>query len=168
MLHFTYNNLDYTYLYYNIYTPCIYRHIVYICQIWNQLKLKNGLLHRNYIVNGFDMRCVLFVPNQLKETFLHMNHDLPSAGHFGWRKTLERLKNNGYWIGMAKDVQQYCRPCSRCMESKQYKPAKVPLVSSPIGNPWKRIAVDVLEVPMNSEGNRYILVIQEYFTKCAR
>ena len=97
--------------------------------------------------------------------FLHMNHDLPSAGHFGWRKTLERLKNNGYWIGMAKDVQQYCRSCSWCMESKQYKPAKVLLVSSPIGNPWKRIAVDVLEVPMNSEGNRYILVIQDYFTK---
>ena len=25
-----------------------------VCQIWNQLKLKNGLLHRNYKVNGFD------------------------------------------------------------------------------------------------------------------
>ena len=51
------------------------------------------------------------------------------------------------------------------MESKQYQPSKVPLVTSPIGNPWKRVAVGVIEVPMSSEGNQYILVIQDYFSK---
>ena len=44
-------------------------------------------------------------------------------------------------------------------------PPRVPLVSTPIGNTWERIAVDVMEVPINAKGNRYILIVQDYFTK---
>ena len=66
---------------------------------------------------------------------------------------------------MATDVKDYCRSCSHCVPAKQCLPPKVPLVKFPIGEPWKRIAMDVLEVPLNSKGNRYILVVQDYFTK---
>jgi len=37
--------------------------------------------------------------------------------------------------------------------------------SVPIGKPWEMIAVDVLEVPISYQNNRYLLVIQNYFTK---
>ena len=48
-----------------------------------------GILYRNYKINGFgEERRALFVPFKLKEMFIHKNHDIPSAGHFGWRKTL--------------------------------------------------------------------------------
>ena len=37
----------------------------------------------------------------------------------------------------------------------------------PIGKPWQMIAVDILEVPVSRNNNRYLLVIQDYFTKWA-
>ncbi len=36
----------------------------------------------------------------------------------------------------------------------------------PIGRLWQMVAVDILEVPISSNNNRYLLVTQDYFTKC--
>ena len=36
-----------------------------------------------------------------------------------------------------------------------------------IGKPWQMVAMDVLEVPVSSKGNHYLLVVQDYFTKWA-
>ena len=90
--------------------------------------------------------------------------NIPSAGHRGWRKTLERLKRIAYWVGMASDVKEYCRSCERCMQAKQPVRPKAPLVNIPIGTVWERVAMDVMEVPINPKGNKYILVVQDYFT----
>ena len=108
---------------------------------------------------------VVVGPEELKEKFLYHYHDLPSAGHLGWRKTLEKLKKIVYWVGMASDTIEYCKSCDDCMRAKQPLPAKFTMFNSPIGKPWERIAVDVMEVSINSKGNRYILVVQDYFTK---
>ena len=35
----------------------------------------------------------------------------------------------------------------------------------PMGKPWEMLRVDILKVPMSRQGNSYILVIQDYFTK---
>ena len=37
----------------------------------------------------------------------------------------------------------------------------------PVGRPWQMLAVDVLEVPVSYKNNRYLLVVQDYFTKWA-
>ncbi|KAL5463810.1 hypothetical protein EMCRGX_G032745 [Ephydatia muelleri] len=37
----------------------------------------------------------------------------------------------------------------------------------PIGRSWEMIAVDILEVLMSTNGNRYLMVMQDYFTKWA-
>ena len=39
------------------------------------------------------------------------------------------------------------------------------MVNVPIGKPWQMVAVDILEVPVSSNNNRYLLVIQYYFIK---
>ena len=119
----------------------------------------------NPIINSSEVNRVIVVPDKIKEDFLHKSHDIPYAGHRGWEKTLERIKRIGYWVGMAADVQNYCKSCDRCMAAKQPLPQKTKLVITPVGYPWQRIAVDVLEVPLNSNGNKYLLVVQDYFTK---
>lgn len=50
---------------------------------------------------------------------------------------------------------------------KQPFPSKAPLTSIPVGRPWEMIAVDVLQVPMSYQHNKYLLVVQDYFTKWA-
>ena len=91
-------------------------------QIWRQLKIINGVLFREYkinpIINSSEVNRVIVVPDKLKEDFLHKSHDIPCAGHRGWEKTLERIKRIGYWVGMAADVQNYCKSCDRCMAAK--------------------------------------------------
>ena len=66
---------------------------------------------------------------------------------------------------MARDVELYCRECVKCQQMKQSLPSKAPLVSLPIGQPWEMVAVDVLQVPMSYQHNKYLLVVQDYFTK---
>jgi len=39
------------------------------------------------------------------------------------------------------------------------------MTSVPIGKPWQMIAIDILEVPLLYNNNRYLLVVQDYFTK---
>ena len=45
------------------------------------------------------------------------------------------------------------------------KTCKAPLTNTPIGRPWHMVAADILEVPVSSNNNCYLLVVQDYFTK---
>ena len=112
-------------------------------------------------------KIVPIVPLSLQPTALRANHDIISSGHQGVEKTLQRLKHTAYWIGMAKDKELYCRGCMVCQRSKLPMPTPVPMTNIPIGHPWQMLAVDVLQVPVSSRGNHYLLVIQDYFTKWA-
>ena len=72
-----------------------------------------------------------------------------------------------YWVNMAQDADQHCRECNICQRTKPTAPKRAPLINIPVGRPWQMVAVDILEVPVSSNNNRYILVVQDYFTKWA-
>ena len=80
-------------------------------------------------------------------------------------KTLLRLQENGFWVGMATDTQNYCDSCDACNQAKPAIHQPVSLVNMPMGKPWEMLGVDTLKVPMSCQGNSYILVIQDYFIK---
>ena len=61
--------------------------------------------------------------------------------------TASRVRN-------AKNQNHQCQP-------------KVPLTNIPIGQPWEMVAVDILQLPLSSQHNKYLLVVQDYFTKWA-
>jgi len=113
------------------------------------------------------MVTVPILPRSLQKDALIRNHDVPTAGHLGAEKTLERLRGDAFWGNMAKDVEEYCRQCPTCQQSKPPMPQRAPLHNIPIGQPWQMIAVDILQVPLSTKNNRYLLVIQDYFTKWA-
>ena len=134
-------------------------------QIWHQLKIVNGALYRQYSPSPAHQEVTVpILPPDLYKDALSHNHDAPVAGHFGKEKTLERLRCNAYWINMAKDVDDYCRQCSTCQQSKLCMPQHAPLQNIPFGQPWQMIAVDILKVPLSTNNSCYLLVIQDYFT----
>ena len=111
-----------------------------------------------------DFITVLVVPDSMQQEFLHQCHDDPAAGHQGVKKTLERLQGKGYWVNMNQHVESHCCECTKCQKFKLPQPTWAPLTSMPIGKPWQMVAVDILTVPIPTNGNKYLLVIQNYFT----
>ena len=107
------------------------------------------------------------IPAPLQAMVISQHHDVPGAGHVGPDKTAARVQKVGYWVGMLRDIDQHCRECSVCQTSKLPLPPKAPLNSIPVGKPWEMVAIDILEVPRSYRNNRYLLVIQDYFTKWA-
>ena len=107
------------------------------------------------------------LPSTLQQAALHQAHNAPGAGHEGQEKTLQQLCLDAYWVGMAHDVNEHCQKCTLCQQAKLTSLPKVPLVSLPVGRPWEILAVDVLDIPISTRGDRYLLVVQDYFTKWA-
>ena len=137
-------------------------------QIWRQLKIVDSALYYQYSPSRVHQEVTVpILPLDLHKDALSHNHDAPVAGLFGKEKTLEHLRCNAYWINMAKDVDAYCRQCSTYQQSKLYMPQHALLQNIPIGQPWQMIAVDILKVPLSTNNNRYLLVIQDFFTKWA-
>jgi len=58
------------------------------------------------------------VPRSLRETVLRENHDAPSAGHEGSRRTIARLAARYYWPVMHRDERAHVRKCETCMRFK--------------------------------------------------
>ena len=92
-------------------------------------------------------------------------HDECSAGHLRVEKTLHKLQQEAYWVYMAKDLEEHCRQCVKCNQPKPPMHVRAPMTSVPIGKPWQMIAIDFLEIPLSYNNNRYLLVVQDYFTK---
>ena len=137
-------------------------------QIWPQLLIQDGIVFRQYTPGPTaDALLVPIVPTSLQTKILQQCHDAVSAGHVGPQKTAEKVRKLGYWVGLLQDVNQYCSKCVTCQSAKPPAPQKVPLHSIPIGKPWEMVAVDILQVPLSCHNNRYILVVQDYFTKWA-
>ena len=135
-------------------------------QLWPQLSLVDGIVYRCYAPGPTtDQVTVPIIPTSLRKEVLRQLHDSPSAGHLGADKTLGRVRQVGYWVNMIADVEAYCRECLACQAAKPPSPQRIPLKSVPIGNPWQMVAVDTLEVPRSPKNNRYLLVVQDYFTK---
>ena len=133
-------------------------------QIQSQLQLVNGVIVRNYKIEPFsNLQSVIVAPDSMKQEFLSQAHD--DAGHQGIERTLTRLKSRYFWVGIGSDVNDYVTSCETCQKAKLHLPVKAPLVNTPIGRPLQLLQVDVLEVTMSLKGNRYILVVEDSFTK---
>ena len=93
------------------------------------------------------------------------NH--PTVGHFGIKKTVERVKQRFYWAQCRSDVQMWCARCSLCSSKKGPIPhRKAPLGKYVIGASMERVAIDVMgPFVLSDRGNRYLLVAMDYFSK---
>ena len=144
------------------------QHLHRYLQLWPQLLMVEGIVCRRYSPGpDSELITVPIIPEALQQDALYQAHDTPGSGHQGHDRTLQKLRLCAYWVGMCSDVTKYCMECTICHQAKLPIPTKTPLMSLPIGRPWEMLAVDVLEVPLSRKGNRYLLVVQDYFTKWA-
>ena len=141
------------------------------CSLWSQfsrLKIVDGLLYREFESEDGKCKIVqLIIPKVMTEEIMKALHDLPSAGHLGVNKMTDKVRQRYYWKGWREDIEDHCRRCTKCAEhNSARKKAKAPLMTSTTGYPMERVALDVIgPLPKTIGGNRFILVICDYFTK---
>ena len=115
----------------------------------------------------------VLVPNSnpAKQLIMAESHDVPTAGHLGYRKTLERVRRQFEWRGMAKDVGSYCSTCPVCMAAKAgtqkplglLKPLPVP------SQKWESVAMDfVTGLPTTKQGYDALFIVTDRLTKMVR
>ena len=96
-------------------------------------------------------------------------HDSRVGGHFGFMKTLQRVKSHYYWPSMRTDVYEFVRKCPQCLANKyeRVKPGLLFPWPIPKGT-WTYISMDfVLGLPLTNRKNNACLVIVDRFSKQA-
>ena len=135
---------------------------------WDLLRLRDGVLMRVWETPSRQSSQLLTIaPRSQREDILAEVHGSVSSGHFGIKKTLLRLRKRFYWISMRRDVVEWCRVCTTCAAKKgPHRTSRAPLQIMNVGSPMERVAIDVAgPLPISSAGNRFILVVMDYFTK---
>ena len=103
-------------------------------------------------------------------TLLKMAHDVPSSGHFGIEKTLEKVARNYFWPGMKKSVQNYIKNCDSCQRIKSrndlpgglLQPLEIP------SDRWESISMDfITQLPPTKSHFDAITVFVDRLTKRA-
>jgi transposase InsO family protein len=107
------------------------------------------------------------IPWQLRGIVLRSCHSDITSGHFGFQRTLDLVRERYYWETMTTDTKKFVRACIACQLSKKSRRKKNGLLKSITATePWEIIGIDFIgPIRESKKGNRYILVITDYFTK---
>ena len=134
---------------------------------WDRLYLHDNILYRSWYTNDGQVLPQIVLPRSLHSEVMTLLHDNVSAGHLGETRTIDRVQKRYYWVGYRNDVINWCKQCTKCQQRKNPpRKAKAPMKQYIVGAPLERIAVDILgPLPETNDGNKYILVIADYFTK---
>ena len=106
------------------------------------------------------------VPHHLQLKVMQEHHDGRLAGHFSGTKLYKTLVRRWWWPRMYTDVLDYANNCPQCAivqgTRRQQKPPLHPIVTE---RPFQIVGVDIMELPITTRGNRYVIVFQDLFTK---
>ena len=136
---------------------------------WPNLKRHDGMLFQHWITdqNTGKFTKQLLVPMVLRREVLINCHDRVTSAHLGVRKTTDKIKQRFYWYQCKTDVQLHIMHCGMCTRnSEPRKKYRAPLGRYQAGCPLDRVGIDILgPLPQTKDGNIYILVVADYFTR---
>ena len=131
---------------------------------WDTLKFHNGLLYREITETD---KLQLILPRSMRRDAFDFIHGGIFGGHLGYRKTLGKLRSRFYWPRISTDTKIWVMQCDHCHGSKPLlRKTHSRLVVYTVGAPMERSAMDITgPLPKTKRGNRYVLVIGDYFTR---
>jgi hypothetical protein len=102
---------------------------------------------------------------QDRDKLLYNYHSSPLSGHFGPKKTIERIMEKYYWPNMGRDIKSYIESCDVCQ--RMGRPAKAQSITPiKVTGPFEQLGIDFVgPLKVSSKGNRYIIVATDYLTK---
>ena len=108
----------------------------------------------------------LIVPTPARKEVFRLAHEVVTGGHMGARRMLARIGRRYFWPVMGLDIRQWILACEDCASTNVSRLKKNKMIKHQVGAPMERVAMDVMgPLPRTTRGNKYILVIGDYFTK---
>ena len=110
----------------------------------------------------------LVLPKEFRNDALVECHDVPTAGHMGVAKTLDRIRDLYFWPNMKSDVIKYLRKCKVCAMIRSPSDAKHGLMGQrkAVAFPFQSLSIDFIgPLPRSKSGNRFILAVSDIFSK---
>ena len=135
---------------------------------WDRILLQDDILYRKWFnTNTEDTVLQLMVPQIWQKEILELLHDRPMSGHLGINKTIARVQQRFYWLDYKLDITKLINGCQLCGARKQPpRKAKGKMMQYHVGAPMERVALDIVgPFPISNHGNKYILVVTDYFTR---
>ena len=131
------------------------------------MNVDNNVLYRLTKTSYGEMTRQIVMPNSYKHHALKIEHSMLTAGYVGVQVTLTRCQKFSHWIGMKKDVENYCKACLVCNSFKRLGYAPAPLRSYPdVDMPFERVYMDLIGPIGNSEKKyKYCLVLIDVLTR---
>ena len=114
----------------------------------------------------------LFIPDikNWRLLLLQQAHDIPTAGHQGHTRTLNKLLPNFYWESLREDCARFVNSCDGCQRNKySNKQPEGYLIPLEIPNErFETIGIDFTPLPKSSDGKDNLMIIYCKLTKiCA-
>ena len=136
-------------------------------QDFDRLIFQNDVLCRQiYQPSPRSVLHQIILPPALQGSVLSLLHGNILAGHLSAEKVLKRAQQICYWPFMARDIREWCQKCIPCDARRSPSPQlRAPMKTIVASQPLQKVAADILELPTTGHGNRYVLVVQDYFSK---
>ena len=137
-------------------------------RIWDQLEMKRGVLHRRWESDSGDViQWKIILPEKYRKHVVTELHGSHTGGHLGSKKTIAKVRLRYHWPKMDADVRSIVRMCNTCASKKSpRRTRRAPLQQRSVGMPMERVALDIVgPLPETDRGNKYLLVVGDYFSK---
>ena len=135
-------------------------------QDWDRLTFENEVLRRRWYSPSGQVKCHQVIATRPMITaILKAAHE--AAGHFGVKRTMERIRDHFHWVGLEADVRSWLKSCDVC-GARRGKPTRAhhPYERQAVSEPLQRVAMDLLgPLDETERGNKYILVVVDYLSK---
>ena len=127
----------------------------------------DGVLYRKWTPKcQTTARLQLVTPQGIKDEIFNQLHRNRTGGHLGVKRTLMKVRLRFYWPYCKSELERWCRECSVCAQVKPGLRYRAKLQQKPVRHKLDRVALDILgELPETENGNKYIVVISDYYTK---
>lgn len=139
---------------------------------WSKIRLMLRFIFKNTDINIKIHHNTLITPNsdQIQQILLE-NHSSPMAGHSGFHRTYNRIKEKYKWSKMKNDIKNFIKTCESCQRNKlvrkkHKKPMEITTTST---TPFEKVFLDIVgPLTLTENGNKYILTLQDDLTKYSR
>ena len=108
----------------------------------------------------------IVIPSHLYEYVCQINHGHILSGHFGIRKTLNKIKDKYFWFDMTKFITKYVKSCSIFQLHKRNYTSVAKLQPIWPQHPFNIVNIDIIgPLKTTQHGNRYVIVAIDHFSK---